>query len=132
MPRGGYREPSSPAAVSGPGALSQRTDTRLDASAGYGTAQPLNDAAASLGPNAGTTPQSSGPPPGPGQPPPTEGDVFGPTNKPDEPITQGSPFGPGDGPMLPNDTYDTLRAMYDMTSDPGLLKLIMSLEGSGQ
>jgi len=26
MPRGGYRQPNNPAPVSGPGALSQRTD----------------------------------------------------------------------------------------------------------
>lgn len=96
---GGYREPTNPAPVSGPGALSQRTDGALHAPV-PGTVGPAGEpAAAPMGPDLSTlTP-------------------FGaPSELPDEPITAGLPGGPGAGPSvsepaaMTKETADRLRA----------------------
>lgn len=106
MARGGYREPSKPAAVSGPGAKSRRTDggpaqVLRDISGGaYGDAQQFRqlqqDAplANSQVPSAPAGRPSGGPPP----------EITGfdaPTQRPTEPVTAGNPLGPGPGPQGP-------------------------------
>ncbi len=83
---GGYRAPANPAPVSGPGALSKRTDgvpagqvTGLP----YGTNQVVNDMARQgpmAQPSAPITPLDA------------------PTQFPAEPVTSGVPIGPGPGP----------------------------------
>lgn len=87
--RGGYRAPSNPAPVSGPGALSQRTDRQVPMALpdpAYGEGQEFMDL------------QRSAPMPQVSRPTPTP--LTDPTNFPDEPLTAGAPF--GDGPnMLP-------------------------------
>ena len=102
--QGGYRRPSSPAPVSGPGALSRRTDgqgARYMAGGEYGEGQEMMD----LQTSAPMSQAPSAPRPsrarGAGQivqeemrPTP----LFAPTERPDEPITAGAPFGPGPGP----------------------------------
>jgi hypothetical protein len=101
--RGGYRQPSNPAPVSGPGALSQRTDgqgARYMAGGEYGEGQEMMDLQTSApmaqapsptprgrAPRAQAAPEGARPTP-----------LFAPTERPDEPITAGAPFGPGPGP----------------------------------
>jgi len=85
---GGYREPRNPAPVSGPGALSQRTDGALHGGMDMETA---------------TVPASMPPAP-PEQAGPDLASLtpFGaPSQRPEEPITAGAPFGPGPGPSVP-------------------------------
>lgn len=99
--QGGYRQPAEPAAVSGPGALSQRTD------GGPGASQP-----ASQLPNAkygeqqefqalqAAAPMAAAPgiPAPPGMEMGPEAVPFSaPTQRPAEPITSGANAGPGPG-----------------------------------
>jgi hypothetical protein len=101
--QGGYRRPSNPAPVSGPGALSQRTDGRQGArymSGGeYGEGQELMELQTSAPMSeAPATPRASGRPAARGQAPEASvTPLFAPTERPDEPITAGAPFGPGPG-----------------------------------
>lgn len=97
--RGGYQAPDEPAAVSGPGALSQRTDgrqpTRELPDAKYGEAKEFREA------------QQGAPMAEEQRQPLTMPIPFGaPTQKPDEPVTAGVPVGEGPGPealgMAPN------------------------------
>lgn len=90
--RGGYRAPSNPAPVSGPGALSQRTDGGATQGAKYISGLPYgqgqetysNQVAA---PMAGNTMQQ--------MEMPTE--LTAPTSRPQEPITSGIDSGEGPG-----------------------------------
>jgi hypothetical protein len=97
---GGYRKPTNPAAASGPGALSKRTDggpqPRMDLpDAGYGeqaTFQADQGGAPMAG--AGARPTAAGG--GGGQPHPVT--PFGaPSARPDEPVTMGADAGEGFG-----------------------------------
>ena len=96
MAQGGYQKPSRPAPVSGPGALSRRTD-------GGGTGQPQQRLA-----NAGYGEQKAfgeiqaGAPMAQAQRPPMPQvtPIGVPTMRPDEPITAGAPVGPGPGPEV--------------------------------
>lgn len=98
---GGYRAPSNPAPVSGPGALSQRTDGQ--------PAMQLPDAAygeqAAFQEIQGGAPmmRESGPPPPPG--------LLDPTQRPDEPVTSGAAIGPGPGMEAIQDRESALREM---------------------
>lgn len=91
---GGYRQPNNPAPVSGPGALSRRTDGGPGATqpqqvlpnAAYGEAQDFHDIQAGAD-------MAGSPVPGP-----TAIPLGAPTQRPDEPLTAGSPMGPGVGP----------------------------------
>lgn len=107
MASGGYRKPAQPAAASGPGALSQRTDggpaqaAKQLPGAKYGEAAQWQSlqrgapAAADPGPQA--PPQSAqnaamtSPPPGADQVVP----LNAPTQRPYEPVTSGADSGPG-------------------------------------
>jgi hypothetical protein len=94
---GGYRKPSNPAPVSGPGAMSKRTDggpTQPVMETGgfeYGGRKDFEDIQ-------GGAPMAAAPS-GPALPPPTP--LFAPTERPDEPVTAGAPVGPGPGPAAP-------------------------------
>lgn len=100
--RGGYRRPSSPAPVSGPGALSQRTDggpgqpIRLPSGGKYGERAELEglQQAAPLAATAGGDAVS------PGVSPPSVTPFGAASERPDEPVTFGSPSGPGPGPEV--------------------------------
>ncbi|HEY7821626.1 MAG TPA: hypothetical protein VIG24_02270, partial [Acidimicrobiia bacterium] len=114
--RGGYRQPSSPAAVSGPGSLSARTDggpgdSRMGQGLPYGQNQQVNQLQ-------GAAPMQSQGGNGGGQPQPQGGNrqsAFAGTDRMDEPMTAGIDMGPGDpGPddLPPMDDRDLLvRAM---------------------
>lgn len=103
--RGGYRRPSNPAPVSGPGALSRRTDGRQpvmslpDAKYGEQAAYKAAQQAAPMSASAGGM--------GAGAAAPAVGPdlsnvvPFGaPSQRPDEPIQAGLPMGPGAGSTL--------------------------------
>ena len=103
--QGGYRRPSNPAPVSGPGALSRRTDgrqgARYMAGGEYGEGQEMMDLQTSA--PMSKAPEQPRPRRGQGAaqvmeegPRPTP--LFAPTERPDEPVTAGAPFGPGPGP----------------------------------
>lgn len=102
--QGGYRRPSNPAPVSGPGALSQRTDgqgARYMAGGQYGEGQEMMDLQTSA-PMSKAPAQPRMRQPRSGRQVAEEGmqvtPLFAPTERPDEPITAGAPFGPGPGP----------------------------------
>lgn len=98
---GGYRAPANPAPVSGPGALSQRTDGQPAMqlpNPAYGEQsefQAIQQGAPML--------QAGGPPPPPG--------LLEPTRRPDEPVTAGAALGPGPGPEALMDRESAVREM---------------------
>ena len=134
--RGGYQRPASPAAVSGPGALSARTDGRVPqlqrTGEGYGQNKAVNEqqAAAPISPQgagAGGGPTAGGPagPPGFGA-----AGAFSPTQRPGEPLTAGVDAGPGPGRQqthLPEDPYMLAKALYAVAPSPHLERLIARL-----
>ena len=105
--RGGYRQPSNPAPVSGPGSLSRRTDgqgARYMAGGEYGEGQEMMDlqtaAPMSKTKTTAVRPRArAGRQAAPEMAKPTP--LFAPSERPDEPITAGAPFGPGPGPATP-------------------------------
>ena len=101
--QGGYQPPAKPAPVSGPGALSQRTDgapgqpMRSMPAASYGDRKDMNEiqSGATM---AGSEGVPSGPPVGQAPPRPMPLALDAPTQRPEEPITAGVASGPGPGP----------------------------------
>jgi hypothetical protein len=103
---GGSRTPLNPAPVSGPGALSQRTDggpsqtPRPITGGEYGEGVAMMDLQRSAPMAAAPVPQTQaqrgGAQPRAALPTP----LGAPTERPDEPITEGSSFGPGSGPNV--------------------------------
>lgn len=98
---GGYRRPTNPAPVSGPGRLSRRTDgvpqqtTTEMTGMGYGENADYNDIQSSA-PLAATPPaarQRAGA--RQAQPQPQVVPLMSPTRRPTEPVTAGASFGPG-------------------------------------
>jgi hypothetical protein len=131
--RGGYRAPSNPAAVSGPGALSKRTDGGPTQAATYIPGMPYGQGQETYN-NQVSAPMAGNP--FPQQEMPTE--LFAPTMRPNEPITSGVDIGPGAGSQamgqLPNSQPSILSiirniAQYDPTGDSELL--YRTLEDSG-
>ena len=130
--RGGYRQPSNPAPVSGPGALSARTDGGAGSSKQpirripgqeYGKGQQLvrQQQAAPLPDAQGLSmPSQAGMP---AQRP----NVFGPTDRPSEPVTEGVPVGDGSFPIEGNsDTNIFLAALYSVNPHPAIAELLNS------
>jgi len=120
--QGGRRTPRSPAPVSGPGSLSQRTDggpQQVQPSVSgmpYGENQELEEMQSAAPLSASSSAQS--PRARQRQARSTgrkAGDMgatplMSPTQRPDEPITDGAPFGPGAGPnTLPNSKEQASR-----------------------
>lgn len=99
MAKGGYRKPANPAAVSGPGSLSRRTDggpiqgaQEIPGGGKYGERKELADLQAGAAMQGNPTPSM----PSPNVPAPQQlTNLFAPTERPDEPITAGASFGPG-------------------------------------
>lgn len=118
---GGPRTPSSPAPVSGPGALSKRTDggpsqpIRVPTGGQYGDATQLRQQQQAA-PLAASPGGDAAPPPGllAGLTLP-QGVGFGePTQQPDTPVTAGAASGPGPGPEalgLPSQEGQDMRAL---------------------
>lgn len=118
---GGYRKPAHPAAVSGPGALSARTDggptqPQMIADGGhYGDRtqmQAIQSGAPMQGGGGGNTaPAPAGPTPADMIP------MSAPTQNPGEPVTAGAALGPGMGPQaagIANDESATLDQLAPM------------------
>lgn len=141
MASGGYRQPSSPAPVSGPGALSKRTDggpsqpVRAPSGGAYGDRQELEQLQQAA-------PLSASPGGGAGAPAPvdvTEGLVgFGePTQMPGEPVTAGAALGDGPGLEalgLPNQPAEDVKRLIQylptlehMANQPGASKAARNL-----
>ena len=100
MARGGYQKPSKPAPVSGPGAMSKRTDSQPVRNPGgmpYGENADFQDIQSSAPMAATRTPQTQGQRAA-SQPGATPIGLAAPTERPDEPLTEGNPLGPGAGP----------------------------------
>jgi hypothetical protein len=147
MARGGYRQPGSPAPVSGPGALSKRTDggpsqpVRTPSGGAYGERQALEQMQQAA-------PLSASPGGDVGSPVPadlTEGLVGldSPTQDPDTPVTAGAAMGEGPGLEalgLPNAPDQDMRRLVaylpvfeHMANQPGSSKsarnLVRQLKG---
>lgn len=140
--KGGYQRPANPAAVSGPGAASQRTDgkpsednmtqaARYISGMPYGEGGQLNqlaqaaplaaDNAAPAAPEISVTP------------------LHAPTERPEEPVTAGAPFGAGPGPealpqVQPQDdaVAAALRAAFIRYPSPALANLLDQLDQQGR
>jgi hypothetical protein len=135
--RGGYQQPSHPAPVSGPGALSQRTDggptqpAKYISGLPYGQGQTTYDQQTSA-PMAGrdaAQPTLQLPQPTP---------LMAPTERPDEPVTAGINSGPGPGSEVmmdrPNQSYtltQTLQQLikYDPSGDTEMIYRALVDEG---
>lgn len=137
MASGGYRKPAHPAPVSGPGALSQRTDggpgkqpVRPVTGLPYGAGQDLQQTQAAAPMSA--SPGGNAPPPGAaggGGAPPERTPFGAPTTQPGVPVTDGAAGGAGAGPEalgLPNqpgqDMQELLRYLpvfQHMANQPG-------------
>lgn len=106
MPSGGYRKPGNPAPVSGPGALSKRTDggagakqpMRVPTGGAYGDATQL--AQTQQGAPMAASPGGDAPAPGllAGMGLPSGPGLAAPTQQPGTPVTDGAAAGPGAGP----------------------------------
>lgn len=116
MPRGGYRKPSNPAPVSGPGAQSRRTDggpgqaARYMSGGEYGEGQEMMELqqGATMASSGGQTPMSAA---APAKRPMRQGpDLFEPSERPEEPLTAGSPVGPGGGPEILSGGFGTAQS----------------------
>lgn len=144
MAKGGYRQPSNPAPVSGPGALSRRTDgkqpVRVPTGLPYGEAGQMA-AAQQAFPLAQSDGGNVAPPAAAAQPPTIP---FGaPTAQPDVPVTAGANAGPGPGQEalgLPNQPDQDMQALLAylpvfefMANQPGSSRaarnLVRSLKG---
>ena len=125
MPRGGYRQPNNPAPVSGPGALSQRTDggategmTQGNATytgLPYGENKSVNEQQSQAPMAAEKTPMLS---------------LNMPSTRPDEPVTSGINMGEGPGTEamrgVPNrapSLVDTIKHLtqFDASGDAELI-----------
>lgn len=114
---GGYRRPTQPAAVSGPGKLSRRTDggpqairDLPDAKYGENTAFRAAQQAAPMN----SSPGGNVAPAAPAGPDLSQVVPMGaPSERPDEPITAGLPFGPGGGASVPTGPGGMTQAQAD-------------------
>lgn len=115
--RGGYRQPANPAPVSGPGALSARTDggagqpIRVASGGDYGDRKAsveLQQAA----PLAAAPPAASTQMPGGAATPFRPTDMWAPTERPDEPLTAGAALGDGFTPNPNESTIALLQELY--------------------
>lgn len=130
--RGGYRAPSNPAAVSGPGALSQRTDGNPAQPATYISGLPYGQGQQTYD-NQVAAPMAGTPFPSAEVTP-----LFAPTARPNEPVTSGIDMGEGPGSQamgrMPNQQPTILSvlrdiAQFDSTGDSELL--YRAIEDSG-
>lgn len=114
MTSGGYHPPANPAQVSGPGALSRRTDQPQPAmqipDAKYGEQQDFQEIQGGAPMSA---PSGGGSPMPMGMPAPTG--LGEPSMMPDQPVTSGASMGAGPGTEalnIPSDSRESLRKMY--------------------
>ncbi len=105
--------------------MTQRSQpVRVPTGLPFGERQALEDQQ-----RAAPLPNSEGGPPQPAGPPTPQSlrpDIYGPTTRPDEPLTAGAPAGPGPDNlgMLPPDEVGFLRALYLKYPSPGLARML--------
>lgn len=140
MARGGYRKPNNPAPVSGPGALSRRTDggpiqaaKYIPANGKYGEAKALQEMQSGAPMQGNPVPSM----PTPNVPMEPLTPLTAPTERPNEPITSGMPFGPGSNtpPAVTfgnDDVAAQIRAAYALYPNDDLARLVMALEEEGR
>lgn len=123
--QGGYRKPSNPAPISGPGALSQRTDGGATQPARYMSGLPYGEGQQNYN-NQVAAPMAGNPVPQMEMPTP----LMAPTARPNEPITAGVNIGDGPGSeamgRLPNKAYTLTEVFrnliqYDASGDAELV-----------
>lgn len=123
--QGGYRKPSNPAPISGPGALSQRTDGGATQPARYMSGLPYGEGQQNYD-NQVAAPMAGNPVPQMEMPTP----LMAPTARPNEPITAGVNIGDGPGSeamgRLPNKAYTLTEVFrnliqYDASGDAELV-----------
>ena len=133
MEQGGYRKPNNPAPVSGPGALSQRTDGGPTQPATYMAGLPYGQGQQNYD-NQVAAPMAGNPVPQMEMPTP----LLAPSARPSEPITTGVDIGPGAGsevkPRLPNSSYtiqEVIRNLiqYDPSGEAELIYRSLTDEG---
>lgn len=131
--QGGYRKPTNPAPISGPGSLSQRTDGGPTQPATYIPGLPYGQGQETYS-NQVAAPMAGNPIPQIKMPTP----LIAPTARPNEPITTGVNIGDGPGsevkPALPNPSYtiqDVIRNLipYDPSGDAELIYRSLLDEG---
>ena len=109
--QGGYRKPANPAPVSGPGALSQRTDGGPAQGAKYMSGMPYGQ---------NTMEQQTAAPMSGGSPMPSAPEVemptplFAPTTRPNEPITSGIDLGDGPGSYALGSLPNTQQTVFNI------------------
>jgi hypothetical protein len=133
--RGGYRKPTNPAVVSGPGALSQRTDGSPSQPATYISGLPYGEGQATYDQQTAAPMAGVEQMPMPELPPIVP--LSEPTQFPNEPISYGASWGEGPGPnlgvipsignqvnplnviyrMMPYDTSGALEAVYNRLNE---------------
>jgi|DEB3_MinimDraft_2_1074329.scaffolds.fasta_scaffold00203_2 hypothetical protein len=137
MAQGGYRKPENPAPVSGPGALSQRTDGGPTQPAQYISGLPYGEGQATYDQQT-AAPMASNNAPQPAIQLPEPTPLMAPTTRPDEPITSGIDIGdgPGSETMMdrPNQSYtlaQTLQQLikYDPSGDTEMIYRALVDEG---
>lgn len=131
---GGHRTPAHPAAASGPGALSQRTDggpatqgQMLASGGAYGDRKAMTEI------QGGAPMQGTAPAPGaPGGGPTAEmlPNLADPTGRPDEPVTAGADAGAGIGSQAAGIFSDEQQTMEQVAPMMRSLELIANLPGS--
>jgi len=126
--QGGYRKPGNPAPVSGPGALSRRTDGRVAEGFAYGMNKQINEQAAAA-------PMAKAPSPMAARPMnvapelPAITPLTAETERPDEPVTAGVDFGPGPGSealVLPNTSDSEMEFKKSIESYYPVLSFVAS------
>lgn len=129
--KGGYQAPSQPAAVSGPGRLSRRTDTAPkfrypDAAYGENSELATQQNGAPMARTTTTTARSGGATPTAGSA--SVPGLGAPSARPDEPVTAGVDIGPGPGsdvlpggPQTPNGEVSNLIFSLAATDRTGSL-----------
>lgn len=135
--KGGYQPPRRPAPVSGPGAMSQRTDGGpADQKARWIPSDTYGGASENMQLQQGAPMQG-------GQPPKAT-PLHAPTEHPNEPVTAGAPFGPGPGPAQPafdpnadaqpgiDPAAAIIRSAYAVHPSPELGALMNYLETQGR
>jgi hypothetical protein len=121
--QGGYRKPSKPAPVSGPGALSQRTDKGQKQGARYMRGGAYGEGKETMGLQQ-AAPMAAAPKPlrpaAPTQRPRNPSPLVGltdPTQRLDEPLTAGMSFGAGPGPEALNLPSNAPRKLSTIFSE---------------
>lgn len=135
---GGYRRPRNPAAVSGPGKHSRRTDggpgttlkqaVRYMQGDEYGESKELNDLASSADLAAAPGTQDA---PHPESVEPRNPQLLDPTARPDEPVTAGLGTDFSRSAIPPEELADAVRTAYVARPSRYTLKLLEAIEEQG-